>query len=399
MTQQHPTTPIPRTGLPALLRALDIPGEIQLPDGSLFPVGAGPPVFRLIFRSDAAVRVPMTELAVGRAFIQGEIDVEGDLGSLFNARSQFKDKVPFRQKVQFIWDSVRSTTGMNLDAISDHYGREDGLYLAFIDTRFRFYSHGLFNSPSDTIEEASQRKVETMFSELGLKKGMRLLDIGGGWGGVTQYCSVRGVHVTTLTIAEPGALYIQQLMRDKGLSGEVILEDFFDHRPSQPYDHAVAFGTIEHMPDYRAYARKVWDILKPGGRLYLDGSAAVEKYAVSAFTRDYIWRGTHTFMTVQDVIGELLSHGFNLLTVRNETEDYHLTALEWAKRLDASKEAIIAGWGEETYRIFRLFLWGSQHAFKVNSLQAYHLVVERTELKGPRPSTRQRLLRALGQLC
>lgn len=341
----------------------------------------------------------MTEISVGRAFIKGEIDIEGDLGSLFDARSRFIDKIPFRQKIQFIWDFVRSTTKMNLEAVGDHYSREDDFYLAFIDKRFRFYSHGLFNSPSDTIEEASQRKVETMFSELGLTKGMRLLDIGGGWGGVTQYCSARGVHVTTLTIAETGARYIQQLIYDKGLSGEVILEDFFDHQPGRLYDHAVAFGTIEHMPDYRRYAKRMWDILKPGGRLYLDGSAAVEKYAVSAFTRDYIWRGTHTFMTVQDVIRELLNHGFNLLKVRNETEDYRLTTLEWAKRLDASKGAIIAGWGEETYRIFRLFLWGGQHAFKVNTLQAYHLVVERTEFQGPRPSTYRRLLRSLGELC
>ncbi|KAK9440672.1 cyclopropane-fatty-acyl-phospholipid synthase [Metarhizium brunneum] len=206
-----------------------------------------------------------------------------------------------------------------------------------------------------------------MFSELGLKQGMRLLDIGGGWGGVTQYCSA---HITTLTLAATGAHYIRRLISDAGLSDEVVLEDFFNHRPEQPYDHDVAFGSIEHMPDYR-----------------------------SSFARDYIWRGTHTFMTVQDVIAELLNHGFDLLRVANETRDYHLTILEWSKRLEASKEAIIAGWGEEVYRKFRLFLWGGQHAFKVNSLQAYHLVVERTAAKGPRPSTPRRIFRALGELC
>ncbi|KIE03784.1 cyclopropane-fatty-acyl-phospholipid synthase, partial [Metarhizium majus ARSEF 297] len=399
MVQEHAEITVPRTGLAALVAQLNIPGEVHFPGGLIIPVGNGPPSFKLLFRSDAAVRTPMTELGVGRAFIKGDIDIDGDIGRLFDARSSLKDKVPLRQKIQFLWDSIRSTTDMNTDAIGDHYSREDEFYLAFLDTSFRLYSHGLFEFPDDTIEQASQRKLETMFSELGLKQGMRLLDIGGGWGGVTQYCSARGVHVTTLTLAATGAHYVRRLISDAGLHGEVVLEDFFNHRPEQPYDHAVAFASIEHMPDYRRYARRVWDILKPGGRLYLDGSAAVEKYAVSSFARDYIWRGTHTFMTVQDVIAELLNHGFDLLRVANETRDYHLTMLEWSKRLDASKEAIIAGWGEEAYRKFRLFLWGGQHAFKVNSLQAYHLVVERTAAKGPRPSTPRRIFRALGELC
>ncbi|KAJ6151729.1 S-adenosyl-L-methionine-dependent methyltransferase [Penicillium chermesinum] len=129
--------------------------------------------------------------------------------------------------------------------------------------------------------------------------------------------------------------------------------------------------------------------------MYLDGSAAVTKYSPSAFTREYIWGGTHTFFTLQDVIRELLYHGFEIVDVARETTDYQLTMLEWAKRLDAAKETIIAGWGEETYRLFRLFLWGGTHAFKSNSLQAYHLVAERTSFEGPRPSKVRRMLQVL----
>ncbi|KAG6008857.1 hypothetical protein E4U21_003668 [Claviceps maximensis] len=384
---------VPSTGLAGLLIELDVPGQIELPDGTLFPTGNSPPAFRVIFQSKRAMKTPMTELGVARAFIKGDIDVEGDLGILFDVRGKLKDKVPLRQKLQFAWDTMRTMTTMNSRAINSHYGRDDSFFLAFLDEQFRLYSHGLFKSPTDSLEAASQNKMEAVFSELGLQEGMRILDIGGGWGGVTQYCAARGVHVTTLTIAENGATFVRKLIADNKLSGDVILEDYFDHCPKEPYDHAVALGTIEHMPDYRRYARKLWSLLKPGGRLYLDGSAAVEKYAVSAFTRDYIWSGTHTYMAVQDVIGELLNHGFVLLRVNGETQDYHLTMLEWARRLDKAKDAIIAGWGEETYRVFRLMMWGGQHAFKVNHLQAYHLVVEKTESPGPRPSSIRRFLR------
>ncbi|KAG6037781.1 hypothetical protein E4U41_004736 [Claviceps citrina] len=390
------TSTVPRTGLARLLLQLDMPGEVELPDGSVFPTGnGGPPVFRVIFHSQKSLRTPMTELAVGRAFVEGDIDVEGDLGVLFGARNKLRDKMPLRQKLRFAWDTVRTTTRMNAKVIGSHYGRGDAFYLTFVDKRFRLYSHGLFKSPAESIEEASQHKMEAIFSELGLEPGMRILDIGGGWGGVTQYCAARGIHVTTITIAEDGARYIRTLMADNKLMGEVLLQDYFDHCPREPYDHAVSLGTIEHMPDYRKFARKAWDLLKPGGRLYLDGSAAVEKQAVSSFAREYIWGGTHTYMAVQHVVAELLYHGFALLRLQGETHDYHLTMLEWARRLDQARDAVVAGWGEETYRVFRLMMWGGQHAFKANSLQAYHLVVEKTESQGPRPSTPRRFVRGI----
>ncbi|KAJ5224998.1 S-adenosyl-L-methionine-dependent methyltransferase [Penicillium chermesinum] len=312
---------LPRTGLAALLPQLDIPGSIQLPDGTIVKVGAGEPIYRVIFRSARALRTPMTELSIGRAYLTGEID--------------------------FVYDYLRDATKMNAKAIGEHYSRSDDFYLTFIDKRYRMYSQGLFKSQDESIEDASEHKMETMFSSLGLTPGMRILDIGGGWGGVTQYCGARGVHVTTLTLTADSARFIQSLITEGNLPGEVFLQDFFNHKPQKPYDHIVIFGPCLGTPG-------------PGGKMYLDGSAAVTKYSPSAFTREYIWGGTHTFFTLQDVIRELLYHGFEIVDVARETTDYQLTMLEWAKRLDAAKETIIAGWGEETYRLFRLFLWAER---------------------------------------
>ncbi|KAL4790486.1 S-adenosyl-L-methionine-dependent methyltransferase [Aspergillus venezuelensis] len=340
----------------------------------------------------------MTERAVGEAFIKGNIDVEGDLGALFGARAHLHEKVPLRQKIRFLYDHIRSATKMNSQAIVSHYDRGDDLYHIFTDKDFRLYSHGLFQSPSDSIEDASRHKLDTIWTSLGLRPGMRILDIGGGWGAVTQYFSPQGVHVTTLTVSPSSARYIQKLIEDRGLSGSVYLQDFLDHRPDEPYDAAVSLGSIEHFPDYRRFSRTVYDVLKPGGRLYLDGSAAVTKYAVSSFTRKYIWPGTHTFMTVQDVMGELLLHGFEVDKVICETKDYQLTIAEWARRLDEARDEVIAGWGEQTYRIFRIYLWGGAHAFRVNSLQAYHVVAERTSNLGPRPGTLKRVAQSFGKL-
>jgi cyclopropane-fatty-acyl-phospholipid synthase len=68
-----------------------------------------------------------------------------------------------------------------------------------------------------------------------------------------------------------------------------------------------------------------------------------------------------------------------------ETRDYELTMWHWASRFDAKREEIVAQYGEELFRAFGLYLWAGCHAFRVNELQAYHIIAERREDPGPRP--------------
>lgn len=77
-----------RTGLAPLLISLDLPGEIQLPGGTVHSIGNGQPSYRIVFRSQKALRTPMTELSIAEAFVKGEIDVEGDIGVLLGAREE-----------------------------------------------------------------------------------------------------------------------------------------------------------------------------------------------------------------------------------------------------------------------------------------------------------------------
>jgi cyclopropane-fatty-acyl-phospholipid synthase len=286
---------------------------------------------------------------------------------------------------------LRSPVCVNRSAINQHYTLGDDFYLTFIDSRYRFYSHCVFHSDEETLEQAAEHKLESMWAALDLRPGMRLLDIGGGWGGVAQYCGARGVHVTSVTLVEDSARYIGSLIRDERLPAEVVLSDFLEFETDQPFDHAVIFGVIEHIPNYSRFCSKVWDVLKPGGRLYLDASATKEKYAVSPVTRAYTWPGHHAFLGLQDMTQELLFHGFEIVEVRRETRDYELTITHWAERFERARPDIIQRWGEQTYRAFRIFLWGGAHAFSTNRLQAYHLVAERRCDPGPRPGTIRRL--------
>jgi cyclopropane-fatty-acyl-phospholipid synthase len=134
----------------------------------------------------------------------------------------------------------------------------------------------------------------------------------------------------------------------------------------------------------------LWDCLKPGGRLYLDASASIQKYDASDFTRRYIWPGAHSFLCLQDLVQELLYHGLDVVETKNETHDYDLTMRHWAMRFEANRDAVVAKWGERIYRVWRLYLWTGSYGFHDDSLQAYHLVAQRRPDRGPRPGALKR---------
>ena len=379
-----------------LLEYSSIPCEVVLPSGDALRYGKEPPEFRVRIRSERAFGRGLDELAIARAYVEGHFDVEMDMARALDIRTRLVDRPPIGLLAKFwIARLLRPMTRENKYAITSHYSLGDDFYLNFIDQRWRFYSHGIFKSEAESIEEASEHKLERMYDSLELKPGMRLLDIGAGWGGVEEYCGERGVNVTALTIAPDSHSFVSRLIEQRRLPAQVKLEDFLTHKPNEPYDAIVIYGVIEHIPNYRRFVSRVWDCLKPGGRLYLDASASREKYSVSAFSRSYIWPGTHTFLCLQDYVRELLYHGMDLIDVKNETRDYELTMRQWAERFDAAKEAIIARWGERIYRSFRLYLWGGSRAFHHDYIQAYSVVAQRGLGPGPRPGTARRLFNDL----
>src|SRR5262249_18280853 len=157
-------------------------------------------------------------------------------------------------------------------------------------------------------------------------------------------------------------------------------------------------GVIEHMPEYRRFFERVWSCLKPGGRIYIDGSASKEKYSLSEFARRYIWQGAHSCMCLQELVREALYYGFNIMEVEEESHDYEITMLNWARRLDLHREEIVKQWGERLYRTFRLFLWAGVPAFRDDLLQAYHLVARRGNGAGQRPGLARRISTFIQQM-
>ncbi len=360
--------------------------------GETLHLGAGEERFRIRVTPGYEGPSSISEYALGRAYVEGAFDIEGDMFALLELRQYLAGRANWLIRFGFLRDLfVRGSRVVNRKSIAKHYTFGDDFYLHFIDEAYRFYSHCLFRDEDETLEAAAEHKLKTMFEALGLKPGMRLLDIGAGWGGVHEYCGPRGIDVTSVTLTEDSRNYTTALIDRLGLDKcRVLLQDFLEYEPEEPYDAVVIYGVIEHIPYYRKFTQKAWQCLRPGGRIYLDASATIEKYDMNDFTRHYIWPGTHTFLCLQDMIGEFLFNGFEVVEAVRETRDYELTMWHWATRFDAKREEIVAKYGEELFRAFRLYLWAGCHAFHVNSLQAYHVVAERCESAGPRPGILRR---------
>jgi cyclopropane-fatty-acyl-phospholipid synthase len=375
-----------------VMAGVSTPCEFILPDGGCHQFGNGPAKFCVTIKTDRALRHGFEEFSVGQAYVEGEIEIEGDMMSLLDLRSHLAHRHHWPTAIKLWWLLLtHRPTRVNNDSIADHYDFGDDFYLSFIDKAYRFYSHCNFYSDDETVEQAAEHKLEIMYDALKLGPGKRLLDIGAGWGGVHEYCGPRGVHVTSVTLTDDSYNYTNDLIRRLQLSDtcEVRREDFLDHHPDEPYDGIVIYGVIEHIPYYRRFFQQVYDCLKPAGLFYLDASATKEMYDMSTFTRTYIWTGTHTFMCLQELIQELLFNGLDLLSVENDTRSYHLTMREWANRFDDNRDLIVERWGAKVYRAFRVYLWGGCHALKNNTLQAYHLVAQKSSERGQRPGRLQ----------
>jgi cyclopropane-fatty-acyl-phospholipid synthase len=389
------------------LRKTNVGCELILPNAKPIRIGDLPPAVRVTVRKRTVLDVRVTELSLGAAYVRGDIDIQlcgagpetraTNATALFKLRDSLPSGLSARQALRFGSDlALTQPTRMNAGAIKHHYSLPDAFYAAFLDPTWRFYSQGMFKgdytatellNPQATLKAAAWWKLDHMAAALGLRTGQRILDIGAGWGGLVQYCNGRGVRTTSLTLSERSAEYVGALADP---DSEVLVEDLLDHRRREFYDGVVIFGVIEHIPNYARFCRRVWDALKPGGRLYLDASATKEKYALSAFARRYTWQGAHSCLALPDMIEELIFHGFKICEVRNGTSDYERTMRLWALRLDRNHDYIAARWGESVYRSFRVFLWGGVAGFQDDRLQAYTLVAQRGEHPGPRPGRLKR---------
>jgi cyclopropane-fatty-acyl-phospholipid synthase len=358
-----------------------VPFEVVMPDGSSQLFGSGAPSFRVTLKNRNAVRAisSIDEGRIAEAYLAGDIDLDGDMLKPFALRATMSDFHILTEAWRFIQPLLFGQVHTNRRAIASHYDIDADFFLSFLDPVTPCYTQGVYESADETLDVATLRKFDYCFEKLKLKPGDHILEVGPGWGAWFEYASARGVKCTGISISTASIDYLNRRGKELGRDWELIESDLFEYQPDCKYDAIVIMGVIEHLPDYLRVLQKFISLLKPGGRIFLDGSACIKKYELSSFMVKYIYPGNHSFLVLDDFLNKLAKTPLQVEEIFNDRMSYFYTFVQWAKNFDAHKDFVTAKFGEFDYRRFRLYLWGAAYEFLSRSLDCYRMIIQLPE--------------------
>ncbi|MFJ1587260.1 class I SAM-dependent methyltransferase [Streptomyces sp. NPDC088197] len=377
------------------------PLRVRLWDGSELGSGDGPLV--VVRRRRALRRLVWQpgELGLAEAYVAGEIDVEGDVGealrTVWAAIRQQKlrpARLSAADRARALAAAVRigaigprpappgaparlsgrlHSKDRDRAAIHHHYDLSNDFYALLLDETMA-YSCGWWTSdaPDYTSADAQRDKLDLICTRLGLGPEARLLDIGCGWGSLTLHAAERyGARVTAVTLAAEQAAYVRQEVKARGLSDLVDVEcrDYRDIRGGG-YDAVAAIEMGEHVGDaeYPAFAAALHDRLRPGGRVMVQQmSRGRNAPGGGAFIETYIAADMH-MRPLGETVGLLEQAGLEVRSVTAMREHYVRTILAWHRTLEDRWAEFVALVGEETARVWRLYLIGSALSFGENRM-------------------------------
>ena len=367
----------PLAGFASRFSQSSVAFAVTLPDGSVHRFGQGAPSFEATLRNRRALRAigSLDEGRIGDAYVAGDIDIEGDMLRPFELRRSMRDLHPIIAAWRFLQPLLFGQVQTNRRAITAHYDIDPEFFLSFLDPKTPCYTQGLFDHPGESLEAATLRKFDYCYEKCRLEPGDHILEVGPGWGAWFEYASRRGVKCTGITISQASSDYLHRRGRELGFDWEVVNSDLLEYTTERKYDAIVIMGVIEHLPQYDRVLEKFTALLKPGGRIFLDGSACTKKYELSSYMVKYIYGGNHSFLVLHDFLAQLARTPLELLELFNDRESYFLTFQQWARNFDRNRAAVVRRFGEFDYRRFRLYLWGATYEFLSRSLDCYRMVL------------------------
>lgn len=331
-------------------------------------------------------------LGAGEAFMDGRLIVEsGDVMDLLNLvgrnlrwdrGNSLRVSLWNQQRIAAKWDELNARARSKRN-VAHHYDLSGKLYDLFLDEE-RQYSCAYFregnDGPHSDLDQAQRDKLDHIAKKLLLKPGMKVLDIGCGWGGMARHIhKVSGAEVLGVTLSEEQLKYAREKAAAMGMAGKVRYE-LMDYRDVKgPFDRIVSVGMFEHVgrPNYAAYFDKVADLLAPDGvaLIHTIGRAG-GKGATDPWTAKYIFPGGYT-----PALSEMMPHVERAYLWASDIEvwrlHYALTLEHWLKRCRARKAEIVALYDERFYRMWEFYLGGAINAFRFDDHVVYQLQLTR----------------------
>ncbi|MEM7322249.1 MAG: cyclopropane-fatty-acyl-phospholipid synthase family protein [Actinomycetota bacterium] len=352
------------------------------------------------------------ELGFGRAYVSGAMDIDGDIWSLLNLqrdlggirfapgqiRGLIKDvglrtltqSPPIPPEEVDLGGRLRKhTLARDRKSITHHYDVSNDFYRMVLGPSWT-YSCAVFENETDTLEQAQSNKYELICRKLGLEPGMRLLDVGCGWGGMVIHAATHyGVEAVGITISEAQATKARERVAELGLEDriEIRVQDYRDITDG-PFDAISSIGMFEHVG--LAYLTRYFEILRglltPSGRLLnhqigrtpmppIGRIIKKEQVAVArdGFIHRYVFPDGELH-EVGDVVGQMQRIGIEARHMESIREHYALTLRHWVDNLEANWDAAVAEVGEGRARVWRLYMAATSVNFAVGQVQVHQIL-------------------------
>jgi len=284
-------------------------------------------------------------------------------------------------------EGLRHSRTRDAHAIGKHYDVSNAFYEKVLGPSMA-YTCAVFCKPDASLEEAQEEKFDLVARKLGLEPGMRLLDVGCGWGGMAMHAAKHyGVSVVGVTLSEQQASWATAAVEREGLSGTVqILHSDYRDAPGSEYDAVSSIGLLEHVGvhNYPAYFGFLKGKLRDGGRL-LNHCITRPDNKQNALPGHFIDRYVFPdgeLTGAGRIITEAQDAGFEVRHEENLREHYALTLAHWCANLKRNWDACVADVGEATARVWGLYMAGSRLGFQQNGVQLHQVLMVKVPSSG-----------------
>ncbi len=358
------------------------PFEVTL-HGKTYQIGNGTPAFRVRLKEDISAKelLTSTSLALGEAYMKGDLEIEGDL---FEALDHFLGQMgkfsTDHKKLKKLIFSSQSKKNQEKE-VTSHYDIGNEFYSLWLDDTMS-YSCGYFKNEEDTLYDAQCNKVERILKKLDLKKDMTLLDIGCGWG----YLLIRaakeyGVRGVGITLSKEQKKKFDERIEEEGLTGMVSAE-LMDYRDleswGKTFDRVVSVGMLEHVgrEHYDLFVKNVEAVLNPGGLCLLHFISALKEHPGDPWIKKYIFPGG-VIPSLREMINTLSEHRFYTLDVESLRRHYYKTLRHWDKNFNDHRSKIEESMGTEFVRMWDLYLNACAATFHNGIIDLHQILVSK----------------------
>ena len=389
------------------LSRLGLPVEVSLWDGSTISPQDRAKI-HLTLKSPQAISslVRPTLGKIAKAYVEGQIDIEGDpRDTIAIGERLVSEAAGTYQRRSAVFNWWRHTRPSDRRAIQHHYDVGNEFYGLWLD-RNRVYSCAYFKNPDDSLDLAQEQKLDHICRKLQLKPGERFLDIGCGWGALIIWAARHyGVKAMGITLSDEQHALANQRIKELGLEGscEAHLMDYRDMPSDEAFDKIASVGMFEHVgkKNLPIYFEKIYSLLKPGGMVMNHGitTNSLEDGALGSdigkFVNEYVFPGGE-LQHVSRVIREMSTQGIEMWDAESLRPHYAKTLWHWVDRLEANAERARELVGERRYRVWRIYMAGSAHAFDRGWISIFQILGGKRLADGsmPYPLTREHVYAA-----